>query len=109
MNNLMIIIIVGVILLITSIFGVMFFRNLDSKTHFIHIKSGKHYKILFKGKMKLPVERTWLKAVVYYNLDDGCVYIRDCFDFNNKFTSIKEHKQKQKNDKKERRRRSKKL
>lgn len=103
MNNLIIIIIVGVILLITSIFGVMFFRNLDSKTHFIHIKSGKHYKILFKGKMKLPVERTWLKAVVYYNLEDGYVYVRDYFDFNNKFISIKEYKQKQKNDRKERR------
>lgn len=100
MNNVIILIIVVVVLILTSIFGVMFFRKIDNETHFVHIKSGKHYKILFKGKMKLPVERTWIKATVYYNTEDGCIYVRDCFDFANKFLSIRDYKKQKKNARK---------
>ena len=46
--------------------------------------------------MKLPIERTWVDAFVYVDLNDGQLYVREKQDFFNKFIKVTEWKEKKK-------------
>lgn len=59
---------------------------------YVYPKTGNQYKVLFRCKMKLPVERTWIDAVIYMSLKDDNFYVRERKDFFDKFVKLKDWK-----------------
>nr|DAE36423.1 MAG TPA: hypothetical protein [Crassvirales sp.] len=68
----------------------------EEKKFYIYPKTGHKYKILYECVMKLPIERTWVDAFVYVDLNDGQLYVREKQDFFNKFIKVTEWKEKKK-------------
>lgn len=71
----------------------------DRAKIYIHLATKKgRYKILYRCRMKLPVERYWVCGVIYVDLLSGKVYVREMKDFFNKFITLKdwENNEKQK-------------
>lgn len=42
--------------------------------------------------MKLPIERTWIDAMIYIGLKDGNFYVRERKDFFDKFVKLNDWK-----------------
>lgn len=60
------------------------------KNIYVYPETGNKYKILFRCKIKLPVERTWIDAMIYIGLKDGNFYVRERKEFFDKFVKLKD-------------------
>lgn len=62
------------------------------KNIYVYPKTEHQYKVLYRCKMKLPVDGTWIDALIYLGLDDGNYYVRERRDFLNKFVKLNDWK-----------------
>lgn len=60
----------------------------SKKDIYVYPKTGNQYKVLFRCKMKLPIERNWIEAVIYMSLKDDNFYVRERKDFFDKFVKL---------------------
>lgn len=64
----------------------------SEKNFYVYPKTEHKYKILYRCKMKLPIERTWIDALIYMGIDDGKLYVRERKDFFDKFVKLSDWK-----------------
>lgn len=64
----------------------------SEKNFYVYPKTEHTYKILYRCKMKLPIERVWIDALIYMGIDDGKLYVRERKDFFDKFVKLKDWK-----------------
>ena len=53
---------------------------------YIHSNGDVFYKVLYVGKMKIPFSGNWVEAVVYQNINNKRVYVRELNSFVTNFT-----------------------
>lgn len=88
----LILIIIGIILCILFYYANKIAVEELEKNIYVYPKTGNQYKVLFRCKMKLPVERTWIDAIIYMGLKDDNFYVRERSDFFDKFVKLKDWK-----------------
>ena len=71
----LILIIIGIILCIACYYSSKMAIEESERNIYVYPKTGNQYKVLFRCKMKLPVERTWIDAVIYMSLKDDNFYV----------------------------------
>lgn len=85
-----------IILAIIAIIGlgylIYYSNSLEEKNIYIHPKTGHQYKALYRCKVKLTSQSTWVDALIYVGLKDGELYVRERKDFFNKFINLKVYK-----------------
>lgn len=87
-----------VIILIVVVLGILFYIankitiKESEKNIYVYPKTGNQYKVIYRCKMKLPIERTWIDAMIYIGLKDGNFYVRERKDFFDKFVKLNDWK-----------------
>lgn len=88
---------VGVILWSLIIIGLLlllcYVHNSEIKKIYVLPRTGIQCKILHIVPMKHPDKCDWLYGVIYINLDDGRIYIREKEDFFSLLIPLKEWKE----------------
>ena len=64
----------------------------SEKNIYVYPETGNQYKVIYRCKMKLPIERTWIDAMIYIGLKDGNFYVRERKDFFDKFVKLNDWK-----------------
>ena len=64
----------------------------SEKNIYVYPKTGNQYKVIYRCKMKLPIERTWIDAMIYIGLKDGNFYVRERKEFFDKFVKLNDWK-----------------
>lgn len=86
------------IIIIIIILGLLFYIankiaiKESEKNIYVYPKTGNQYKVIYRCKMKLPIERTWIDSMIYIGLKDGNFYVRERKDFFDKFVKLKDWK-----------------
>lgn len=62
------------------------------KNIYVYPETGNQYKVIYRCKMKLPIDRIWIDAMIYIGLKDGNFYVRERKEFFDKFVKLKDWK-----------------
>lgn len=64
----------------------------SEKNIYVYPETGNQYKVIYRCKMKLPIDRIWIDAMIYIGLKDGNFYVRERKEFFDKFVKLKDWK-----------------
>lgn len=81
--------IIGLILLACIIY---YSNRLEGNSIYVDPKTEHQYRVLYRCKVKLTSQSTWVDALIYVGLKDGELYVRERKNFFNKFINLKVYK-----------------
>ena len=56
----------------------------------VHLRTGRRYRILHRGKLKDSAMKHWLEVVTYFSVDDGGIYTTDLGRWSRAFVPLQE-------------------
>lgn len=97
MNFNTLLLIVFIMIIIICIVFIIIKTSRNNKYVWVYPKTGNHYIVLTKCKMKIHSTGEWIDALIYQAEKDGMIYVRETTDFIEKFIPLKDWKDGNKN------------
>lgn len=87
-------IVVVAIIFIVILAGLFFSFKLalkeSKKNMFVFTNTGNRYVAILKCKVKVPTDGSWVNGIIYQQLEDRKMYVREEKDFYSKFVPLKD-------------------
>lgn len=85
------IVILLVCVMIAMYITMLLLQEIKSKTY-VHPETGCKYIPLSRCRMKNPVSGEWFDALIYQEVNNGELYVRECKDFFDRFVKLSDWK-----------------
>lgn len=92
MKDMEIWIMVVIAIIFIVILAGLFFTALKEreKNVFVFTNTGNRYAAILKCKVKVPTDGSWVDGIIYQQLEDRKMYVREEKDFYSKFVPLKD-------------------